>query len=248
MVSESRQPRAIVMINDIRVAWIDIEVNNNAYYQADSFRVTIPIKDQPSKIDRAWWASQDMMEVEIYTGLPPDADKYSTSDLDLLISARVDNCPHEMVSDVIVLTGRDYTADLIDTKTSDKWPMKTASAIAIAIANKYELTAGFVTPTKTKVGTYYDHDHAKLQMDMSEWDLLVWLASAEGFQIYVEGKNLHFEPRPTEPPIYKIIWADATANSIKKFKILFCQFRHNIIDDTNFIIIKIKLDNRRLKL
>lgn len=217
IVSSTRQPRSIVMINGIRVAWTDIEVNNNAYYQADSFRVTIPMRDQPSGIDREWLAAQDLMEIEIYTGIPSDVSNYSTSDLDLLITARVDNCPHDMVNDTITLTGRDYTADFIDTKTSKKWPQKTSSAVAIELATAHGLGISHIVKTSVKVGTYYAHDHAKLQMDMSEWDLLVWLASVENFQVYIKNKDLYFEPRAVVPLMYVMEWVDASATSTKRF-------------------------------
>lgn len=245
-ISESRQPRAIVMINDIRVAWLDIEVNNNSYYQADSFRVSVPVKGQPSGIDRVWWAGQDMMEVEIYAGIPSDPNKYTVNDLDLLIAARVDNCPHNMVTDVITLTGRDYTADLIDTKTSNKWPEKTSSAIATELATKYGLTSKYVTGTRGKTGSYYTHDHAKLQVDISEWDLLVWLASVEKFQVYIEGKDLHFKPAPSTPPVYSITWEDATTSNTTRFNGTSLVFDRNLTLAKD-VIVHVKSWNQKQK-
>jgi phage protein D len=216
MKSQVRQPRGIAMVNGIRMAWMDIEVNNNGYYQADAFRVTIPVKGQPSGVDRSWWAGLDTMEVEIYTGFPSDVEKYGTSDLDLMITGRVDNLPHELVNDVIILTGRDYTADLIDTKTSNKWPNRTSSGIATDLANKYGLTP-VVTATNTKTGVYYTHDHAKMEMGMSEWDLLAWLAKEELFDVFIVGRELHFQPKETNPPIYDLKWVDATDTNTKQF-------------------------------
>lgn len=246
LTSISRQPRGIVIINDIRIAWLDIEVNNNAYYQADSFRVRVPLQGQPSGIDRLWWAGQDMLEIEIYAGIPADVLHFGTSDLELLIAGKVDNLPHEMVSDVITLTGRDYTAELIDTKTSNKWPEHRASTIAKYLAGLHGLTTKYVVETKSKSGTMYAHDHAKLQMDMSQWDLLAWLAHAEGFQVYVQGKDLHFEPKPDSPPVYPMAWADATADTLKSFDGTSLTFERNLTLAKD-VIVHVKSWNQKQK-
>ena len=203
--SASRQPRGMVLLNGTRVSWIDFEINNNAYYQADTFRVTIPIKSQPAGIDTSWWAAQEQIEVELYIGFPSDPDNYSAEDLDIMFAGTVDILPHEMVSGVISLAGRDYTGKLIDTKTSMKWPGKTSSDIATMLASKYELTPA-VTKTNKKVGVYIAHENAKMQIQWSEWDLLNWLAKQEGFQVYVAGTELHFEPKTASAPIYHMEW------------------------------------------
>jgi phage protein D len=110
------------------------------------------------------------------------------------------------VNGTIELSGRDLTAALIDTKTSEHFANQTSSQIATTLAKRHGLTP-VVTATKTKAGDYYKDDHASTTQQQSEWDLLTFLANVEDFVLYVKGQELHFEPRPGEQTShYAIAW------------------------------------------
>ena len=56
-----------------------------------------------------------------------------------------------------------------------------------------------VSKTTGTVGRYYQNEHDRLTLDqfsssMTEWDLLVFLARQEGFDVFVEGQMLYFQP------------------------------------------------------
>lgn len=225
LTPESRHPRGIVLLNGVRVAWIDIEINNNGYYQADTFRITVPVKGQDPQIDKYWWVNQEQVDVDIYIGFPLDHESYSIADLDLMLSGSVDVMPHELVTDIITLTGRDYTSKFIDTKTTMRWPNKSSSVIATMLATKYGLTSK-VTSTKAKVGIYFK-DSTKLQAQASEWDLLTFLAKKEGFQVYVKGEELHFEPKSASAPVYNMQWVE-DENGNKHFDGTSLTFERNL--------------------
>lgn len=202
----SRKPRAIVMVNGVRMAHYTIEVNSNGFYLADTFKVELPVHvhGQTPSIDRSWWGGQDVYDVEIYIGFPPNPDKYTISDLgDPLITGRADNNPDSIVKNTITLSGRDFTSLLIDDKTTMKWPEKTSSEIATMIAQEVGLTP-VVTKTTRKAGLFYKHDHARMQIETSKWDLLTWLAAAEKFSVFVQGNKLHFEDTTSNPQIYPL--------------------------------------------
>lgn len=195
--STARQPRGVVKINgDVAAGVVEIEVDNNSFYEADTFRVTLALSAQPPARNLAWWALQSDISVECLIGLPANPDAYTASDLPSLILGKVDDLGIDPVRGEITLVGRDLTSVLVDSKTTEKFVNQTASQIATTFAKRHGLTP-VVTATTTKAGKYYELDHARLTSQMSEWDLLTYLAQDEGFIVYVKGMELHFEPAPT---------------------------------------------------
>lgn len=204
-------PRALVMINDEAIpGWVEWTVDNNTFYQADTFRVVFATDGVPTSRGPAWFSAQSGMKVEIRAGFPADPVHYGASELDSLIYGAVDDLTWDPVHGTVELSGRDLTAELIDTKTTEKWPNLTASQIVERIAKGHGLTP-VVTKTTQKSGKYYEIDHVRLTDQRSEWDLLTWLAHEEQFIVYVKGKELHFEPKPTtanDP--YVLTWQPPT--------------------------------------
>lgn len=196
IAGELRQPRGAVKINGELVAgWVSWEIDNNTFYQADTFRVTFAISGLPPAYDSAFWAKTAKIEVEILAGFPANPESYTAAELDSLIFGQADDVAFDPVHRVIEVSGRDLTAQLIDTKTTEKWPNLTASEIVQKIAAAHGLDA-VVVKTTQKAGTYYEIDHVRLTDQRSEWDLLTWLAHEEQYLVYVQGKALHFEPKP----------------------------------------------------
>lgn len=208
--SATRQPRGMVRLNDeAGTGWVSFEVESNTFYQADTFRVDFAISALPASSNADWFSRQSVILVELLAGFPPDPENYSRADLDSLILGLVDDVSFDPIARTITLSGRDLTSRLIDAKTIEKWPNLTASQIATQLAVAHGLVPK-VTKTTTKAGSYYQIDHVRVQTgERSVWDLLTWLAHEENMQVYVKGKELHFEPftKPTDNP-YLLQWQD----------------------------------------
>ena len=207
--AEVRQPRGIVKVGGVVVPGaISFEVDNNNYYASDTFRVEFAASMLPADRGVDWWAAQTEITVEIFAGFPASVESFTSSELDSLILGQVDSVNFNPVSRVLSVSGRDLTARMIDTKTTVKYPNQKSSDIAKSVATSHGLTP-VVTATTRKVGTFYQIDAVRLTDQTSEWDLLTFLANAEGFVVYVKGNELHFEPKPaaTSEP-YKIKWQD----------------------------------------
>jgi phage protein D len=203
------QPRGTVTLNGTTVFFTSFEVDNNNFYEADTFECELPLFGQPTGIDLNWWANISEIIVNIYAGFPVNPQSFTLNDLTNIFTGIVDNL--EIAEDsehglYIRLTGRSLAARLIDTKTTQKFLNQTASQIATFLAEKYGLTP-VVTPTSTLAGRYYQIDYSKLNTEHSEWDLLTYLAQQEGFVTYVRGQSLYFRPRPetTDNP-YVVTW------------------------------------------
>lgn len=204
----ARQPRAIVKVFStaadgppqppvIVPAWVEWSIENNTFYQADTFRVTFAASLLPAETNANWLSQQREAFVEIFAGFPADPTNFSETDLTSLIYGRVDDIDYDPVATTIDLVGRDLTAAFIDAKTSIQYQNLTSSQIATQLALAHGLTP-VVTATTTAAGTFYAYDHVRMVDQRSEWDLLSYLAAQEGFNVYVKGQELHFEPRPTD--------------------------------------------------
>lgn len=209
-----RQPRGIVKVNGAVVpGWIEFEIDNNAFFHADTFRCRFAVSALPAEYGKAWWASQSEIFLELFIGFPPDVEAYSAADLDSFIYGQVDEVTYDPVGTFIELSGRDKTADFIDAKTYEQFVNNTASEIAELLAARHGLTP-VVTNTSTKAGTYYQLENRRIPLDRSEWDLLTWLAQEEGFSVYVKGRELHFEPQvQPDADQYALKWEDQAPDS-----------------------------------
>lgn len=206
-VSEVRQPRGVIKVNDeVMSGWIEWEVDNNTFYQADTFRAVFAVSLLPENRGADWWALQTEISVEVLSGFPADAENYSAAELNSKIYGYADEVVFNPVTRTIEVTGRDMTARLIDKITTKKWQRLSASTIAQQIAADSGLKYIGVTTTG-EVGKYYDIEHVTLSDQLSEWDLLTWLAGMYQLVVYVAGRELHFEkPATKDDSAYVLDW------------------------------------------
>lgn len=195
--SAAKQPRALLKINGQVIRQIEsIEYVENNYYQPDSFRVVLPLYNTSSGLGIEYWESQQAFLVEILIGFPTDPDSYTVSDLYSLMTGGVDTVNVSIFArGSVSITGRDLSLKLINKQTTEKFTNLTSSQIAIKLAQENGLTP-IVTATKNPAGNYYNQDYVQLGNSVSEWDLLTYLAQQEGFQLFVRGNNLYFQPNP----------------------------------------------------
>lgn len=214
MPSEARNPRIIVKINDKTIKKVEyIEYVENNFYLSDSFHVKLPLyglKDEG--IDIEYMLSQPAILVEIFAGFPANPINYGAADLESLVLGGINNLGLNIFNNgLLEFDGFDLSKKLVDNKTTEKYPNHVASDIATLIAQKEGLTP-VVTATDTPVGYYYTQDYVQLQTEVTEWDLLTYLAQKEGFQVFVRGKSLYFQPRPLTSPNPYVLQATTLEN------------------------------------
>lgn len=208
-----RTPRGMVKINgQIVQGWLDWDIDNNAFREADTFTVTLLLSKLVAPMDEAWFCSQTTIGVEILDGFPNDPNNYGAADLTSEITGNVDEVSFDPTQRTMVLRGRDLTSLLIDAKTAEKWQNQTASQVVQTLAARHGLTA-VVKATEDKIGLYYQIDHVSTTTAQTEWDFLCWLAQQTQYVVYVKGKELHFEPAPdpATAPKYPVTWTPPDA-------------------------------------
>lgn len=189
-VPASRHVAGLVLVNGVSVPFFSLDVDSNSFYSADTFSAVFPVSALPGSIGSIWWwASQKEIEIAIEVNV---SDTETTSQ-QLMIVGGVDKITSHPARFEIHVEGRDYTSKFIDTKTSEKFSNYTTSDVAILLAKRHGLTP-VVTPTKTNVGSIEANDRTHVSDERSEWDLLAYFAGLDGFQVYVTGNELHYEP------------------------------------------------------
>ncbi len=189
----------MVLIDGSDVPAFDVswEVDNNTNYQADTFRCDLLLSDSPetslqSQLD--YWASVSSGQIELLGGFPSNPDAPVKSELASFLTGQIDEIHVDLFLNKVELYGRDYTSYFLDSKTAEKFQNQKASDIAGTLAKRHGLLTQII-PTAEIVGTYYQIDHVSLNSDRSEWDLLTYLAKQEGYDCYVQGKTLFFQPK-----------------------------------------------------
>lgn len=196
--SAVRRPRLRVLANGIPVTGIrEAEIESNSYFAADRFSIAIAIGTDPlSTTD--YWASQSDLMLDVQMGFIPNDAPEGAAIWVSLVQGAVDTIQIESPSQIVRLDGRDLTAMLIAAHTQETFANQTSSEIVKTIAERHNMAAQ-VTATSTLVGRYYELEHDRITLDQfsrltTEWDLLVYLAQHEGFDLFVQGTTLYFQP------------------------------------------------------
>lgn len=198
----ARQPLARLIADGSAISGILLaEVLSNNYYAADQFRVSIALGADPVAT-LAFWGNAVGVLFDVQFSL--DGAGYTS-----LIQGHADDLDIDFQQGVVQIRGRDLSASLIETRTQETFSNRTASEIATILAERHGLTP-VVTQTTTPVGRYYESEHDRVTLGefshaTTEWDLLVFLARQEGFDVFVQGTTLYFQPRTAPSPPAMVI-------------------------------------------
>lgn len=192
-MSSVNQPQLRVLVNGSPcLGAIEAEVMTTSRRAAGTFSVKIAAGFDPA-LTPAFWSNTVPIPVEIDFATTPGG--FVT-----MLTGNVDRVHYDPAMQLVELEGRDATGVLLDTKTQQTYANQTSSQIAQMIAAEHGLQAN-VTATTTPVGQFYqlEHDVTRLgnfSRATTEWDLLTFLADHEGFQLFVSGNTLFFNPAP----------------------------------------------------
>ncbi len=186
--NDLRTPRLRVLADNTELPGvISAEVASNNNYAADRFRLTLSV----SQTEAAAWSATDTALLDIQFSV--DMLAWTS-----LIQGEVDQLHLDPRTGLLTLEGRDLTARLIEARTQATFANQTSSDIATALATRHGLAAN-VTATTTPVGAYWQLEHDRITLDSfsrstTEWDLLVTMSGHEGFDVWISGTTLNFQP------------------------------------------------------
>lgn len=185
--SQTRQPFLSATLNgSVKLPAYESEITNVSHFTSDTFRLQCALSSMPNGYNESYWADSvnDRVQIAIGTGTQQGVP---------YILGQIDNAEIDHIRQILTLTGRDLSALLIDAQTTEKFQNQTSSDVANLLAARHGLTPN-VAATQGKIGTYYNIDRVDLTRKQSEWDLLIFLAQHEGFDLWVSGSTLNFQP------------------------------------------------------
>jgi phage protein D len=203
-VSTATRPRGMVIVNgEVLQGLVSFEVDNNSFYQADSFRLVMALSAQPANRGFDYWAAQTSLQVELLVGYPQDPGNFTRTDLKSLVTGYVDDIDFNPLRDEITFAGRDLTALMIDTKRSITFTNLKSSDIAAQIASAVGLQTN-IAATKAFQGTMNQIVKALVGDRSTYWDILTKLAQIEQFNVWVSSNVLNFQPKQPNAEPYVI--------------------------------------------
>lgn len=224
--SGARQVAGYVLLAGVDVPFVSWDVDSNSFYSADTFSIVFALSAMPADTGTLnWWSSQTAIEISISAAIIGQ----NACDVKNLIIGGVDKWHFDPARFEVTAEGRDYTGKLIDTKTSEKFSNLTTSQVAIELAQRHGLTP-VVTATTTSVGAITKYDHVHVTDERTEWDLLSYFAGLDGFQVFVTGNELHYEPAldPAQTDQYVIHWHAANLTAFPQSNVETLQFERDL--------------------
>lgn len=204
-----RAPRLRLLVNDQELTGAyEAEVNSNNHYGADRFGAVLALGPD-SWADAGFWSSESNIPIDVQFSLDGGASFTS------VIQGLVDMVSINPVNGAVHISGRDFTAALIEAHVQEAFANRTSSEIATIFAQRHGLVPR-VTATSAPVGRFYQGDHESLMLDRfseatTEWDLLTYLARQENYDSFISGSNLCFQPAAPETTIDQVLYlADMT--------------------------------------
>ncbi|MCB8874774.1 hypothetical protein [Acidisoma silvae] len=196
--AQSRSVHIQLLINGEAVAGVEeAEICTSNHQISGWFRLLLAL-GRDASFPAARFSTLTDAQADIRVGLAPAGMPPVAAIWQNLITGPIDEIAIDMVAGTVQLTGRDFSALLIDTLSAESFVNQTASEIAQTLAMRHGLNPK-VTATVTPVGRYYQDGHSILSLYQSsktvtEWDLLCALAEAEGYDLFVQGQSLTFAP------------------------------------------------------
>ena len=190
-----RQPRLRAVLNDITILIpYSAQITHHSSFAAGSYRLLVSLAGN-SSLTVADWVDIGQVRIRIQVCVYPH-EAYSD-----LIEGYVDSIDINPITGSVHLEGRDLSASLLDTKTPTDFQNLSSTEIVTRLSHRHGLTPVGL-PTTGYAGRHYADIYNVMSMAQfaklsSDWDILSILAQTAGRDLFVDGTDLHFQPRVT---------------------------------------------------
>ena len=196
--NSSSLPRAKLFINGVELIYLDIKISSVNAAISDTLTTSIPLYAYSFDYLDKFFNSTDENIVEV------QIDEIGNQQFKRVFYGILDDYRESLDGGRVFLSGRDFSAKLIDNKTTIKFVELSSSQVAETLAKANGLKS-VVTETTNPIGIYYDNQHVDLLIQRSQWDILSALAQQEGFDLYVKDDTLYFvDKEKVSHPSYDI--------------------------------------------
>ena len=205
LTSNVRRPRCRILVSGIEIEGCQsVEVFISNQCQAGSFFAQVAVRTAVIETAAPWYEA-DTIDVSVQMGFLPAGQPEGLLKWQEMISGRVDRIRFDPVKGLVTVEGRDYAARLLDLPLTQGFLNNRSSEVAEQLAARCGLSAS-VNPTSEIIGQYYQIEHARVALARfsrfgTAWDLLSSLAQLEGYDLWVQGLNLYFQPQSSSSAV-----------------------------------------------
>lgn len=190
-----------------------VKIINSRLSEACTFNATIPIDTKYNSIP----FFDDGNSVDIYAKTTSSGSGNTTSE-DKLFSGKIDRSTFNPPKRILNLSGRDWSASLINYEISgESFLNMTASdaishlATQVGLSTDIDKTSGFI-------GQFYQYEHkahglSGMHRYQTAWDLCVGMQHEYGYDLWVDNKTLYFKKKQENDNIVNLEWNNQAENS-----------------------------------
>jgi phage protein D len=198
-----RTPRAFIIVGGTSLNCLSVEVSLSKTHKSDTFHTTIPFGALPPGMDENWWSVQNDISVQVQI----QTDEFSGAVQ--LFDGKVDQVGHNFANRILTVQGRDKSAALHDTKTTEKFSNQPPEEVVKAICARHGITAD-VDQTSVRAGKTFQLDYASMAHRLPEWTMITKLADHFGMNAYMTGGVLYFKPIDETLPVLNVTYQPPT--------------------------------------
>ncbi len=180
-MSRVRKPRPLVVIEGNRLSPIECSVNLSLHQSADTFYARLPL-DNNAGLDETYWMDTAPILITILGTNDAVTDSFTT-----LLTGQVDESSVDFSQRVVLIRGRDLTAQLIDLKTDERWLNTSNEDIISQLAERVGLNVK-ISEGADKAGLQFDQDYNEISDSDSCWNVIVACAKRLGCIAFVKGQ------------------------------------------------------------
>lgn len=217
-----RTPRAFIVVGGAQLSCTSVDVYLSKTHKSDTFHAEIPFKALPAGMDENWWSVENDISAQVQISL----DQFSGATQ--LFDGKVDQVGHDFARRVLKIQGRDKSAALIDSKTTEKFNNQSPDQVVKTMAGRHGITVDADAVSK-KAGKLFQIDYAKLTHRLSEWTAINKIADEAGMTVYMTGGVLYFKPVDEKLPVLNVIYIPPTDESFANGNFMELSTSRNLI-------------------
>ncbi|MGX7707973.1 phage late control D family protein [Methylobacterium sp. Gmos1] len=236
-----RASRGWITVQGQRVDCVSIEAHLGREAKSDTFHATLAMSGLPDGLGTAFWCDTPQIE-DVAVFISEDG----TAGGDPLVTGSVTEVRPNWLKRTIDINGHDKTKKMIDRKSSESFKNKKAGDIAQEVAKRSGLKLD-VDGDTLKAGRIYDIDTVHHTNQLTDWDVVNYLADAEGLVPYVKGDTLYLRSdSETGLDVLSVAYEEPTPESYARGDfITLAGARH--LDLTGKTTVKVRSHDHRTK-
>ncbi|MCH4091411.1 hypothetical protein [Acetobacter sp.] len=192
---------------------IRVKVINSRLSESCTFNATIPIDTTYNSIP----FFENGNSIDIYAQTTSSGSGNTTSE-DRIFSGKIDHSTFNPLKRILNLSGRDWSANLINYEISGESFLNMTASDAISyLAGQVGLSAD-IDKTSGFIGQFYQYEHkahglSGMHRYQTAWDLCVSMQHEYGYDLWVENKTLYFKKKQENDNIINLQWNNQTGSS-----------------------------------